>query len=75
MFGRWVSDLNGIVLPFLPVESKTNILYVNINFTTTLFSRFGRYCGKVVPEPTDSHPFWVPALKKNVLSIFFHVDT
>ena len=51
------SNFNEIVLPFLPVESKTNILYVNINFIGTLFSRFSRYCGKVVAEPTDSHPF------------------
>ena len=64
-------NFNEIVLPFLPVESKTNILYVNINFIGTLFSRFSRYCGKVVAEPTDSHPFWAPALTKNVLSIFF----
>ena len=45
-------------LPFLQVESKTNILYVNINFTGFFFFfGFGRYCGKVVPEPADSYPF------------------
>ena len=59
-----------IVLALLPVESKTNLLYVNINFTGTLFFGFDRYCGKVVPEPAVSHPFWVAALIKNVLSAF-----
>ena len=57
---------------WLPVESKTNTLYVNTDFTGNLFYRFGRYCGKVFPEPVPfSHPFWAPALTKNVLSIFF----
>ena len=51
------------------------MLYVNINFTGNLPYGFGRYCGKVVLEPAVSHPFWVPALTKNFLSIFFHVDT
>ena len=46
---------NEIVLPFLPVESKANILHVNINFTGNLFLVFGRCCGEVVAEPTDSH--------------------
>ena len=50
-------NFNEIVLPFLPVESKTNILYVNESFTGNLFSGSGRYCGKEVPEPVDSHPF------------------
>ena len=36
-----------VVLAFLSVESKTNILYVNINFTGNLLLGFGRYCGKV----------------------------
>ena len=48
---------NEIVSPFLPVESKTDILYVNVNFTANLFLGFGRYCGKVVLSPADSHPF------------------
>ena len=56
---------------FLPVESKTNLLYININFTGNLFFGFTRYCSKVFLEPTVSHPFWAPALTKNVLSIFF----
>ena len=52
-----LKTFNEIVLAFLPVERKTNILYVNINFTGNLFFGFGRYCGKLVPEPTVSHPF------------------
>ena len=32
-----LKDFNKIVFSFLPVESKTNILYVNINFTGNLF--------------------------------------
>ena len=39
-----------IVLAFTPVESKTNMLYVNINYTRDLFCGFGRYSGKLVPE-------------------------
>ena len=35
----------------MSVESETNILYVNINFTGNLLLGFGRYCGKVLPEP------------------------
>ena len=39
-----LKTFNEIVLAFLPVERKTNILYVNINFTGNLFFGFGRYC-------------------------------
>ena len=53
-----------IVLTFLLVESKTNILYVNINFTGNLFFEFGRYCGKVFPKPIVSNPFWATPLTK-----------
>ena len=42
---------NKIVLALLSVESKTNILYVNINYTGNLLLGFGRYCGKVLLEP------------------------
>ena len=71
-----LKTFNEIVLVFLPVERKTNVLYVNINLTGNWFFGFGRYCGKVVPEPAVFHPFWAPAFSKNVLSIFFfHVDT
>ena len=28
-----------------------------IHFIGNLFFGFGRYCGKVVPEPAVSHPF------------------
>ena len=52
-----LKTFNEIVLAFLPVERKTNILYVNINFTGNLFFGFGRHCGKLVPETTVSHPF------------------
>ena len=52
-----LKTFNDIVLAFLPVEIKANILYVNINFTGNLFYGFGRYSGKVVPEPATSHPF------------------
>ena len=62
---------NEVVLNFSPVEAETNILYVNINFTGNLFFGFGRYCGKVVQKPADSHSFWATAFTKNVLSIFF----
>ena len=51
------------------------MLYVNINFTGNLFFGFGIYYGKVFPEPVVSHPFWAPALTKNVLSIFFFTLT
>ena len=53
---------------FLSLESKTNMLYGN--FTGNLLLGFGRYCGKVLPEPAVFHIFWAPALK-NVFSIFF----
>ena len=66
-----LETFNEIVLAFLPGESKTNILYVDINFTGNLFFGFGRYCGNVVPEPAVSHPFWTPLPTKNVLSVFF----
>ena len=63
--------LKVIILAFLQVESKTNIFYVNINFTGNLFFAFGRYCGKVGPEPAVPHSFKALALTKNVLSIGF----
>ena len=66
-----MKTFNEIVLTFLPVESKRNILYVNINFIVYLFFRFGWCWGKVVPEPAISYPFRVLALTSNVLSIFF----
>ena len=55
---------------FLPIESKTNILHVNMSFTGNLFGGFGRYCGKIIPE-LAVHPFWARSLTKNVLSILF----
>ena len=52
-----LKTFNEIVLVFLSVESKTNILYVNTNFTGNLLLGFGRYCGKVLPEPAAFHIF------------------
>ena len=70
-----LKTFNEIVLAFLPVESKTNMLYVNINFTGNLFFGFGRYRGKVVPELAFPYPFLAPAPTKNVLSTFFFMLT
>ena len=44
---------NETILALLPVESKANILYVNIYiyFTVNLIFGFGIYCGQVLPEP------------------------
>ena len=53
-----LKTFNEIVLAFLSVESKTNILYVNyvnINFTENLLLGFDRYCGKVLREPVVFH--------------------
>ena len=70
-----LKTFNEFVLAFFPVESKTNILYVNIHYTGNLFFGFRRYCGKVFLEPAVSHPFWALVLTKNVLSIFFFTLT
>ena len=53
----WYKFLNFIILKiaFLSVESKTNMLFVNISFAGTLLLGFGRYCGKVLPEPAAFH--------------------
>ena len=66
-----MKSCNEIALAFLSFESKTNILYVNINFTGNLFLGFGRYWGKVLLEPAVFHLFRVPALTNNVFPIFF----
>ena len=66
-----LKTFNKVVLAFLPVESKTNMLYVNIHFTRNLFFGFGIYCSKAVREPVASHPFWASTRTKNVLSILF----
>ena len=50
---------------FLSIESKTNILYVNMNFTGNLLLEFGRYCDKLYLESTVFHSFWAPALARN----------
>ena len=62
---------NDIALAFLSVESKTYILWVNINFNGKLFFRFGRYCGKVFPEPAAIHLF--ECLHSQ--GMFFHVGS
>ena len=41
-----LNTFNEIASAFLSVESKTNILYINIHFAIFFFG-FGRYCGKV----------------------------
>ena len=46
-----LKTFNGIVLAFLLVKSKTNILYVNKKFAVRSILGFGRYCGKVLPQP------------------------
>ena len=46
-----------MALASLPFGSKTNILDVNINFTGNLVIGFGKYCGKVLPEPAVAQPF------------------
>ena len=66
-----LKTFNEIVLAFLSVESRTNTLYININFTGNLLLGFGRYCSKVLPEAAVIHLFWAPALTNNVFSIFF----
>lgn len=59
----------------MSVESKTNLLYVNIYtfifillliyiYILDLFFGFGRDCNKVFPEPAALHLFSVPALTK-----------
>ena len=48
----------------------TNILWVNMNFTGNLFFEFARSCGKVFPEPTDSHPFEHLQSQKMFFNIF-----
>ena len=45
-----LKTFNEIGLTFLSVESKANILYVNMNFSGNLLFGFSRYCGKVVQE-------------------------
>ena len=55
----------------MSAESKTNIVYVNINLTGNLLLGFRKYCGKALPEAADFHLFWAPALTNNVFSIFF----
>ena len=45
-----LKTFNEVVLAFLSVESKTNKVYVIMNFTGNLILGFGRHCGKVFPE-------------------------
>ena len=69
-----MKTFNEIVLGFLSVESKANILYVNLNFIGNLLLGFGRYSDEVLPELAVFHLFWAPALKNKVFSIFFYGD-
>ena len=59
-----------IVLAFLLVESKTNVLYVNINYTRNYFLYSVDTVGKVFWESAVFHLFWALPLTKNVFSIF-----
>ena len=65
-----MKTFNEIVIAFLPVESKTSILYLNINFAGNLLLGFGRYRGKVLPKPAVFYLFGAPALAKIVFLIF-----
>ena len=65
-----LKTFNEIVLAFSSVESKTNILYVNINFTGNLLLGFGRYLRYSTPRTRCFHLFWALALTKNVFSLF-----
>ena len=67
----FLQTLNEIVSTSLSIESKTDILYVNMNFTGNLFLGFGRYCDKLYPESAVFHLFWAPALARNVFSVFY----
>ena len=66
--------LNVIVLAFLPVESKINILPVNIYLNGNLFFGFCRCCGKVFPKPAVSHPLGACTHKECSLNIFFTLN-
>ena len=69
---NFLKTFNEIVLAFFLFESKTNILYVNKNFIGNLLLGFGRYWGKVLPEPAVFHLFRAPALTNNFFSnVFF----
>ena len=68
---HYLKNLQWNRFTFFANWKETNMLYVIINFTGNSFLGIGRYCGKVVPEPSDCHLFWTPALRNNVLSITF----
>ena len=69
-----LKTFNEIVLAFLSVESKTNILYVNIKFTGKLLLGFGRCCGKVFQEATVFHLSEGLHSQIMVFQYFFQVD-
>ena len=73
MFLKILKTFNEIVLAFLPVESKINVLYVNINFTGNLLLEFRRYWGKVLPEATV-FTFFERLHSQMFFQYFFHVD-
>ena len=68
-----LKTFNKIVLAFLSVESKTNILYVRMNLTGNLPLGFGRYCDKVLLEPAVFHLF-ERLHSQMFFQYFFHVD-
>ena len=58
----------------IEVEGKTNILYINIDFTGNLLLGFGRCCGKVLPEITVFYFFECLHSQIMFFQCFFHVD-
>ena len=69
-----LKTFNGIVLAFLSVKSKTNILYVNKKFAVRSILGFGRYCGKVLPQPALIFTFFERLHSPiSLFQYFFHI--
>ena len=45
-----------------------------MNFTGNLILEFGKYCGKVVPEPAVFHLFERLRSQRMFFQYFFHVE-
>ena len=67
----FLQTLNKIISTLLSMESKTTILYVNMNFTGNLFLGFSRYCDKLYLESTVFHLFLCLHLQGMFLKFFF----
>ena len=52
-----MKKFRGFCVPQDFLTAKISDNKVNINFTGNLFFGFGRYCGKIFPEPAVSHSF------------------